>query len=370
MVIAIIGILIALLLPAVQAAREAARRMECTNKLKQIALALHNYHDVNGAFPQGGITAWPNKVAWSSSTNSSFLVMILPYIEQTAIYDNACASSFKHLNVRTPPMINSSKAPNSTDKVYHKPIPSYWCPSDSEAVWVDAGLYSRSSYAACHGDNSVGNLEIPFWWYDKTGAMTRGMFSCQENVDRWVTMATCLDGTSNTVWLSERTVSIVMGSNMKYDGTGHIKRVMAIGTNGRNACMGRKGAHSMILGESKGIDKEEWVASGAGKTNYNHILGHNFACGALVGTGFQTMLPPNAPSCESGGGSYMSNTIVSAQSFHSGGCNAAMTDASVRFVSDTIDVGNLSESSGTTGPSKCGVWGAMGTCAGGESVSL
>ena len=76
-VIAIIGILIALLLPAVQAAREAARRTECTNNMKQIGLALHNYHGPHRTFPPGGMV----------SNGLSYIVMLLPYMEQKALYD-------------------------------------------------------------------------------------------------------------------------------------------------------------------------------------------------------------------------------------------------------------------------------------------
>ncbi len=76
-VIAIIGILIALLLPAVQAAREAARRLQCANNLKQLGLALHNYHAAHRTLPPGGVT----------SNGLSYIVMLLPYLEQKALYD-------------------------------------------------------------------------------------------------------------------------------------------------------------------------------------------------------------------------------------------------------------------------------------------
>ncbi len=77
-VIAIIGILIALLLPAVQAAREAAKRMQCMNHLKQWGLALHNYHDAYKTFPQG---------SWGTGNRLAFQVMLLPYLEQGALYE-------------------------------------------------------------------------------------------------------------------------------------------------------------------------------------------------------------------------------------------------------------------------------------------
>src|SRR5262245_22393651 len=76
-VIAIIGVLVALLLPAVQAAREAARRMRCSNNLKQLSLGLHNYEDVHKTLPPAGINT--NQMSW--------LVLVLPYIEQTNLYD-------------------------------------------------------------------------------------------------------------------------------------------------------------------------------------------------------------------------------------------------------------------------------------------
>jgi prepilin-type N-terminal cleavage/methylation domain-containing protein len=93
-VIAIIGVLIALLLPAVQSAREAARRAQCTNNLKQIGLALHNYHQAVGSFPPGATVAFSYTSSISSGYESvwgtwSFLSLMLPYLEQQPLY-NAC----------------------------------------------------------------------------------------------------------------------------------------------------------------------------------------------------------------------------------------------------------------------------------------
>src|SRR5438105_12664227 len=85
-VIAIIAVLIALLLPAVQSAREAARRSQCSNNLKQLGIAMHNYHDTIGSFPTS-LWALPDPAFSYNVFRASFFQMILPYIEQQPVYN-------------------------------------------------------------------------------------------------------------------------------------------------------------------------------------------------------------------------------------------------------------------------------------------
>src|SRR5262249_33740595 len=88
-VIAIIAVLIALLLPAVQAAREAARRAQCVNNMKQIGIALHNYHDQNGSFPLGGVNIGTGSAGWNGQTSTlSWRALILPQMEQGNVYNS------------------------------------------------------------------------------------------------------------------------------------------------------------------------------------------------------------------------------------------------------------------------------------------
>src|SRR5271157_60429 len=124
-VIAIIAVLIALLLPAVQSAREAARRIQCTNNIKQIGLAMHNYHTANNTFPPGVAASFntlnPGCIAWSGWSAQS---MMLNYMEQSPIY-NACNFMIDPFSTSLSPLVNGTA-------VYTK-IAAFLCPSDGNA---------------------------------------------------------------------------------------------------------------------------------------------------------------------------------------------------------------------------------------------
>ena len=148
-VIAIIGILIALLLPAVQAAREAARRLQCSNNLKQIGLALHNYHSAHKVFPPGGITKLTACLLVGNSAKDGgapWTVFILPFLEAQNRYDQYnFKGSFADL-YWTPTADNF--------KVQFQPNSAFQCPSDTNS----ASDVCNSNYFGCQGGGVQGPL--------------------------------------------------------------------------------------------------------------------------------------------------------------------------------------------------------------------
>ena len=331
-VIAIIGILIALLLPAVQAAREAARRSQCTNNLKQLCLAVHNYADTFKAYPARCNSFTPR---------SSWLTRILPFIEQQPMYDQIEAGG------NIPPYQGVFGNPFAP---WYVNLSGFICPSDPGAIETPAGGWDlgHNSYVGCGGDRAE--------HYSEPNQSKRGIFSGHV---RWRKLADVTDGLSNTVAIGE--VCVATGAN-------NVKGSIAVGWgvgNDQNAalstmipanCLAKLGADETLTGS---VD--------------NTMLGRRWADGVAAFSAFYTVLPPNAPSCREGNDYIW--VLNTASSQHPGGANVAMGDGSVRFVTETIDTGagptgGLSAAAVNGGPSPYGVWGAMGTMNGRETVTL
>jgi prepilin-type N-terminal cleavage/methylation domain-containing protein/prepilin-type processing-associated H-X9-DG protein len=139
-VIAIIGILVALLLPAVQSARESARRIQCSNNLKQLGLALHNYHDSLKNFPSNINVVTNNDGIPESREWASHLVLLLPYLEQAPTFSSIDFSN----GIRPHSQLVSGK---SLDQLL---IPAYICPSEHQNRYI-AGSRAMTNYAGCIG---------------------------------------------------------------------------------------------------------------------------------------------------------------------------------------------------------------------------
>lgn len=287
-VIAIIGILVALLLPAVQAAREAARRMQCSNNLKQIALALHNYHDTYQTFPMGGITPGP---CCSTQSYGNWAIAILPQLEQAALYDR-----YDH------------KVPNehaNNQYVREQIVATYTCPSDRQARVLEqpasgpgSGLnYRHGSYRAVGGShwNQSGQAAVRGAWWDDCDntlpAYLKGIFNCvgyptRANAQFACKMGDITDGTSNTLMVGEQ----------------NAERTTRRGT--------------------------FWAYS---YTSFNKSDAYPFAAtlqGFDACNNVAAQIPTDGNNaCKRGWGSY-----------HAGGLQFVMADGSVQFISQTIDI--------------------------------
>jgi len=324
-VIAIIAVLIALLLPAVQAAREAARRVQCVNNLKQIGLALHNYHARHNTFPMGcssGVTTLP--YTFAGQQNWGVLALVLGDIEGGAIY-NAINFSFSALG---------GDAANINATAYNTQIKSYLCPSDP-----NAGNSNLNSYHACEGTTTI-----------KSSAASSGLFA---NFNPY-SIATATDGLSNTIAFGE-----------VLTGTGMSNRAR-----GNSICLsGTQPAASSLLDVSTDYPSVLSVlttCNAAFKTGTGAITGYMGDAGNRWGHGtegisiFNTVVTPNStdfPWCTCKWGTAAAapqSTFTNAASYHAGGVNVLMGDGSVRFIKNSI--------SRTT-------WWAIGTKAGNEVVS-
>ena len=370
-VIAIIGILIALLLPAVQAAREAARRMQCSNHLKQFGLAVHNYHDATNAFPSGR-NCLGSKYASDQATNCNFnaatpdysrvigawsiAVILMPYLEQQALYTQLVAYA-----EADDPAVRLvwpwTSARDGRFPALASSVNYFLCPSDGDArtPGLDHGQ-GRISYVHCRGDGLWNNERSRADEGDgraKVGA--RGVF----RVGEYNSMGGISDGTSNTIMFSESVTSSATGAGV----TGPIKGnyVDAVGAlyNGT----GNPGACMLMKLNSQNYSKD--IAGQAWR-------GHRLGDGRMVLNGFVTVIPPNGPSCAYAAGD-AGWAVMTPSSNHTGGVNASYADGSVHFISETIQTANLDGSEAgnqrAAGQSPYGVWGALGTAAGGESVS-
>jgi prepilin-type N-terminal cleavage/methylation domain-containing protein/prepilin-type processing-associated H-X9-DG protein len=315
-VIAIIGILVALLLPAIQAARESARRAQCTSNIKNVALALHNYHDAHKELPA---TAWLRPLSAAGASSDSVLgdnrlfwnwmIRILPYLEEGSLADQLT------INVSTP-ITNSTNNNNATVRATE--IPVMLCPSDNgrNNPFIDTvhantpwarGNYGYNSFQWWPGEGWRSYSTDPLYapWYK----FNLGMGGFEDGVERQImTLSKITDGTSKTVMVAEMKVGLSQDDR---------RGVWAMGMCGSNFHCRQAGFVPNLC--DMGIDD---------------VMGWK----KLTDT-IPAQLTTDCMYPFTGGSDVSGQSLV--RSRHPGGANCALADGSVRFISDFIESGSL-----------------------------
>jgi len=328
-VIAIIAVLIALLLPAVQSAREAARRAQCVNNLKQLGLALSNYESANRVFPfaRGGYYAPP--APWYGRWSAH--AMILSQMEQSTV--------FNAINFALSPAL-----PNmGVDMMGNVILPALNVPDNTTATQTRIGTFT------CPSDYTLNNwpgtngyvVNQGGWMYDSTSnTESVGPFSDRSAV----TVAAITDGMSQTAFASER----LLGSGIiNQDLSGwYMYMQMPMPTSADQTYADCQGlAPKMIWYNQTGA---AWASGEMPSTTYNHVTTPNGRSCAIM-SGAQMMAPWSGDAMDLPW--YMQ---VPPSSAHPGGVNVLAGDGSVRFVKNSVSVP---------------AWRAFGSRAGGEVVS-
>jgi prepilin-type N-terminal cleavage/methylation domain-containing protein/prepilin-type processing-associated H-X9-DG protein len=334
-VIAIIAILIALLLPAVQQAREAARRTQCKNNLKQIGLALHNYHDVFGLFPPM-MTGSGTPSSGAHRNSLSAFAMLAPYYDQAPIYNMIMAQ-----NPHGPPWNNWTE--------YTTIMEMLICPSDTKGPEPTSAGRARGirNYVLNAGDSDV-ESRLNATSGAPTLIATRGLFA----TNICYAVRDCLDGTSNTFAASERVRPISQNS----------LGMVAIPPLGAGATPAACTAtYNYGTGE---YFNPPYTADTA--------PGFRWADGRMYFSGFTASVPPNGPSCFTApGATHWDRGYYTPTSRHEGGVHCLMADGAVRFVSENIHAGNQAAAPPAytaSSASPYGVWGGLATRLGGEVI--
>lgn len=332
-VLFIIGVIIALLLPAVRSSREAARRMQCSNNMKHLGLALQNYHDSHGHFPMAmGGTGKGETDLLGNADRLSGLVALLPYLEQSVLMQRITEPSESD-GVSYPAM---GPAPWIAGYApWQQQLPVLLCPS-SGRIKSEIG---RTNYTFCVGDMTQ-DLHHP--------QTLRGAYGCLM-LSRYEDIT---DGSSHTIAMGE------IGSRMERQVVGEFAIEQPANMLRRPAlCL------NTLASPCKAFYDDGVPLSEVGR-------GGRWADGAAGFSLFSTILPPNSPSCAVAGAEAVDG-IYSVGSAHEGGANVVMVDGSISFVAADIDAGDPESPPPTPKQvaqgkvaSPYGVWGAMGTAAG------
>lgn len=357
-VVAIIAVLIALLLPAVQQAREGARRAQCINKLKQIGLALHNYNSSFNCFPPGRMdpdlmvagvvqTSYTNYNATDGNPANTFTGFwsahchILPYMDATQVYENFNMESLNAGRIYVTGTGGTTRVPlNLNFTAFTLAQGMYICPSDPNQT---GNGISENSYRYNFGGSTPygGGRNRP----DNTkGPATNGTFRYGAGVK----VSEISDGLSKTALFSERSrgsgidptgLSLTFDNVPPHDSTGlspfnlGLTDPVADANTMLSSCQATgfasifTGQGRFSVGSSVSLDfSDGWPYAWYISTLYNHVATPNWAAGRDCGIGASGV--NDVPS---------EHTVTTARSWHAGGVNVLLGDGSVKFTGDSID---------------------------------
>jgi prepilin-type N-terminal cleavage/methylation domain-containing protein len=291
-VIAIIAVLIALLLPAVQAAREAARRAQCTNNLKQIGLAMHNYHSSNDSFPMGQGVSPSGGTGWSGF---GALAALTQFVEAGAVY-NA-------INFSIDP--NPSIGPNLT--AYQTEIKTYLCPSDPESGTLRDNI---NNYYGCMGTTTLyqeGTTALPPYSNGINGNPTSQAFQ-GNGVFFYATsygINSIIDGTSNTIAFSES----LAGNDQSNGYKGNSITNVSIGDPSAvlsDARSNLTAVNAAALACAQSLQSQGALGSG----NVFGSTGSQWISGIMAYSLFNTIVPPSSPQYQFGGCKFRGSGVL------------------------------------------------------------
>ncbi len=328
-VISIIAVLIALLLPAVQSAREAARRAQCTNNLKQLGLAVHNYHTTNNVIP--AMCIFPGGQAKiSQSWSPPWTIAILPNIEQGPL--------FAAYNFSAPTIVLTPPVGMENTTVTYTQISTFLCPSENEATRPSDN--ATTNYAGNYG--GPGQIAYYTGTVVPVGDPNTASVPPSPPLGRIgpVTIESIRDGSTNTALFSERLFGLA-GPNdgpKVYPGTADGKRgIYTITASGGGPGTGGAGATAFVAA-CRAVPTSH-------ASDYSNRIGNNMYASYpwhVSAVNYNHVGTPNSLYCQDSADaawlSYVGPTgSAPATSNHPGGVNVTMADGSVRFVKDTIN---------------------------------
>jgi prepilin-type N-terminal cleavage/methylation domain-containing protein/prepilin-type processing-associated H-X9-DG protein len=361
-VIAIIAVLIALLLPAVQSAREAARRIQCVNNLKQLGLAMHNYHTAMTVFPMGSSIAPQQDVPNQQSIWSAWSAgaLMLGYLDQVPIY-NACNFSWAVLDLSNfSGQANVAAASNYNQTVLFTNLSMFMCPSDPNVGQKQNNNSYSASYGATTSDCYTWTSNASVNWVSlETSGESSGIFTIGKSYG----LQNITDGASNTVAYSEALVGDANGSEF----AGNTTNPSRYRGNYITGAVGNTDGTNLLNIQSnpQGVFNTLGACTAAFATSLTAIQddrGFRWCMGCTGWTMFNTVQVPNDTKypiggCRDGGvpGQFPNDGFsYGASSAHPGGANVLFGDGAVKFIKSSIGYPT---------------WWALGTRNGGEVVS-